>query len=382
MGLINAITGSISNVVGDQFKEYVTCPIRDNNTLMTRGIVQHGDANSNPTAGVISNGSKITVPQGWAMMLVDNGKVVEFSAEPGEYIYDNSSEPSIFTGSLGTSLIDSIKTIGSRITFGGQAARDQRVYYVNLLTITGNKFGSSNTKKITDEKYGIIEVTFYGEYAYRVDDPVALVGNLLGTNAKETITFEEVMGSQMKQEFIEQVTRAISEVMRIKKVSIGDVGLHGSDISEQMNTILSDSWKAKYGIVVTDVAMGDINISEASLARINKIDDATIFSDAKLQSGLMATASAEALKTAAGNENGAMMGFAGMNMAGNAGAGLMSTVNANAAQQAPAPSEMPAPAVQPEAAPTTGGAVPNFCPNCGAKTNGMNFCGNCGQKLV
>ena len=382
MGLIKALTDSVSNVVGDQFKEYVTCPIADKNTLMTRGIVQHGDANSNPTAGVISNGSKITVPQGWAMMLVDNGKVVEFSAEAGEYIYDNSSEPSIFAGSLGTSLLDSIKTIGSRITFGGQAARDQRVYYVNLLTVTGNKFGSSNTKKITDEKYGIIEVTFYGEYAYRVDDPVALVGNLLGTNAKETITFDEVMGSQMKQEFIEQVTRAISEVMRTKKVSIGDVGLHGSDISDQMNTILSDSWKAKYGIVVTDVAMGDINISEASLARINKIDDATIFSDAKLQSGLMATASADALKTAAGNENGAMMEFAGMNLAGNAGAGLMGAVNQNVAQQAPAPAEMPAPAAQTEAAPTTGGAVPNFCPNCGAKTNGMNFCGNCGQKLV
>jgi len=382
MGLIKALTDSVSNVVGDQFKEYVTCPIRDNNTLMTRGIVQHGDANSNPTAGVISNGSKITVPQGWAMMLVDNGKVVEFSSEPGEYIYDNSSEPSIFAGNLGTSILDSIKTIGSRITFGGQAARDQRVYYVNLLTVTGNKFGSSNTKKITDEKYGIIEVTFYGEYAYRVDDPVALVGNLLGTNAKETITFEEVMGSQMKQEFIEQVTRAISEVMRIKKVSIGDVGLHGSDISDQMNAILSDSWKAKYGIVVTDVAMGDINISEASLARINKIDDATIFSDAKLQSGLMATASADALVNASKNEAGAMAGFVGMGMAQNAGGGLLATANANAAQQAPAPSEMPAPAAQTEAAPTTGGTVPNFCPNCGAKTNGMNFCGNCGQKLT
>lgn len=368
MGLIKALTDSVSNVVGDQFKEYVTCPIRDNNTLMTRGIVQHGDANSNPTAGVISNGSKITVPQGWAMMLVDNGKVVEFSSEPGEYIYDNSSEPSIFAGNLGTSILDSIKTIGSRITFGGQAARDQRVYYVNLLTVTGNKFGSSNTKKITDEKYGIIEVTFYGEYAYRVDDPVALVGNLLGTNAKETITFEEVMGSQMKQEFIEQVTRAISEVMRIKKVSIGDVGLHGSDISDQMNAILSDSWKAKYGIVVTDVAMGDINISEASLARINKIDDATIFSDAKLQSGLMATASADALVNASKNEAGAMAGFVGMGMAQNAGGGLLATANANAAQT--------------EAAPTTGGTVPNFCPNCGAKTNGMNFCGNCGQKLT
>lgn len=379
MGLINAITGSIKNVVGDQFKEFVTCPIVDKNVLMTRGIVQHGDANSNPTAGVISNGSKITVPQGWAMMLVDNGKVVEFSAEAGEYIYDNSSEPSIFAGSLGTSLVESIKTVGSRITFGGQAARDQRVYYVNLLTVTGMKFGSSNTKKITDEKYGIIEVTFYGEYAYRVDDPVALVSNLLGSNAKEQVTFEEVMGSQMKQEFIEQVTKAISEVMRVKKVSIGDVGLHGSDISEQMNTILSNSWKAKYGIVVTDVAMGDINISEASLERINKIDDATIFSDAKLQSGLMATASADAMVNASKNEAGAMMGFAGMNLAQNAGSGLLATANANAAQQAPAAAPAPAPTGD---APAAGGAIPNFCPNCGAKTNGMNFCGNCGNKLA
>ena len=377
MGLINALTNSVSKVVGDQFKEFVTCPIKDKNVLITRGIVQHGSGNSNPTAGVISNGSKITVPQGWAMMLVDNGKVVEFSAEPGEYIYDNSSEPSIFTGNLGTSIMDSIKTIGSRITFGGQAARDQRVYYVNLLTVTGNKFGSSNTKKITDEKYGIIEVTFYGEYAYKVEDPVALVSNILGANAKETVTFEEVMGSQLKQEFIEQVTKAISEVMRIKKVSIGDIGLHNSDISEQMNVILSPTWKEKYGLVVTDVAMGDINITEASLARINKIDDATIFSDAKLQSGLMATASADAMVNASKNEAGAMAGFVGMGMAQNAGGGLLAAANANAAaQQAPAPATTDTPA-----APAAGGAIPNFCPNCGTKTNGMNFCGNCGYKL-
>lgn len=383
MGLIKALTNSVSSGFGDQFKEFVTCPVADQNTLMIRGVVQHGEGNTNPTAGVISNGSKITVPQGWAMMLVDNGKIIEFSAEAGEYIYDNSSEPSIFAGSLGTSIVDSIKTIGSRITFGGQAARDQRVYYVNLLTVTGNKFGSANTKKITDEKYGIIEVTFYGEYAYRVDDPVALVSNILGANAKESITFEEVMGSQMKQEFVEQVTKAISEVMRVKKVSIGDVGLHGSDISEQMNAILSTSWKAKYGIVVTDVAMGDINISEASLARINKIDDATIFSDAKLQSGLMATASADAMVNASKNEAGAMAGFVGMGMAQNAGGGLLAAANQNVQQQAAPAAQPVAPAPAPvDGAPAAGGAIPNFCPNCGSKTSGMNFCGNCGHKLV
>lgn len=369
MGLIKALTSSTGSAFGDQFKEYVTCPQVDDKVLIARGVVQHGDGNKNPSEGVISNGSKITIPQGWAMMLVDNGKVVEFSSEPGEYTYDNSSEPSIFYGGLGNGIVETIKTLGSRITFGGQTARDQRVYYVNLLNVLGNKFGSAQPKKITDEKYGIIEVTFFGEYAYKVDNPVALVGNVLGANAKDIVTFDEVMGSQLKNEFVEQLTKAITEVMRLKKVSFGDMGMYGSDISDKMNEILSSSWKDKYGLIVTDVAIGDINVTDASMERINKIDDATIFSDSKLQAGLMATASAEALKTAAGNENGAMMGIAGMNMAGNAGAGLMGAVNQG---------NNTAPQASTEAA---AGVVSNFCPNCGTKSNGANFCANCGTKL-
>lgn len=373
MGLIKALTSSTSSALGDQFKEYVTCPSVDKNVLITRGIVKHGEGNKNPSEGVISNGSKIVIPQGWAMMLVDNGKVVEFSSEPGEYTYDSSSEPSIFYGGLGKGILDTIKTLGSRITFGGQTARDQRVYYVNLLNVMGNKFGSAQPKKITDEKYGMIEITFFGEYAYRVDDPVILVGNVLGANAKDQVTFDEVMGSQLKLEFVEQISKAISEVMRDKKVSFGDMQSYGSDISDKMNEILSSSWRDKYGLVVTDVAMGDINVTEASMARINKIDDATIFSDAKLQSGLMATASADALKEAAKNENGAMMGFAGLNMAGNAGAGLMGAVNQNVqTQQNNNTNGNPV---------NNNGSIPNFCPNCGTKTNGANFCSNCGTKL-
>ena len=376
MGLIKALTNSTGSVLGDQFKEFVTCPTVDSNVLIARGVVQHGEGNKKPSEGVITNGSKITIPQGWAMMLVDNGKVVEFSSEPGEFIYDSGSEPTIFYGGLGKGIVDSIKTLGSRITYGGQTARDQRVYYVNLLTVTGNKFGSAQPKKITDEKYGIIEVTFFGEYAYKVDDPVALVGNILGANSKDQVTFDEIMGSQLKNEFVEQVSKAISEDMRTKKESFGDMQSHGSDISDQMNEILSTSWKAKYGLIVVDVSIGDINVTDASMERINKIDDATIFSDAKLQSGLMASASAEALKNAASNEGGAMLGFAGLNMASTAGAGLMGAVNQNvqAAQPADAPVQ--------GATTTQGGVVPNFCPNCGTKTNGANFCGNCGTKLV
>ena len=374
MGLIKALTSSVSSTLGDQFKEFVTCPEVDKDVLIARGTVNHGAGNKKPTEGVISNGSKITVPQGWAMMLVDNGKVVEFSAEPGEYMYDSSSEPSVFEGGFFQGIGEAIKKMGERITYGGQAARDQRVYYVNILNVTGNKFGSPQAKKITDEKYGIIEVTFFGEYAYKVEDPVTLVASVIGANAKDIVTFDEVVGSQLKNEFVEQLTKAISEVMRIKKVSFGDMGLYGSDISNQMNEILSPTWKEKYGLVVTDVAMGDINVTEKSMERISKIDDANIFSNPNLQSGLMASASADALKAAASNANGAIAGFAGLNMAGGSAAGMMTAANQNAAQAQAAVATT-------QAAPAQQGGVPNFCPNCGTPTNGANFCSNCGNKL-
>lgn len=368
MGLIKALTSSTASAFGDQFKEFVTCPRVDEKTVViARGEVSHGEGNKKPSEGVISNGSKIAIPQGWAMMLVDNGKVAEFSAEPGEYIYDTSSEPSIFTGGLGKGLLDTIKTIGSRFTYGGQTARDQRVYYVNLLNVTGNKFGSPQPKKITDEKYGIIEVTFFGDYAYKVEDPIKLVNTVIGANPKDEVTFSEIVGDQLKSEFSEQLTKAISEVMRIKKVSFGDMGLYGSDLSNQMNNELLKDWTEKYGFIITDVSLGDINVTEKSMERINKIDDANIFANANLQSGLMASATADAMKAAANNENGAMMGFAGLNMAQNAGGAAMNAANQNAQNQSG----------------IVGGAVTGakYCPNCGTPTNGSNFCPNCGAKL-
>ena len=152
MGLIKALVNATSSTLGDQFKEYVTCPQTPKNFLIQRGTVNHGKGNKNPQEGIISNGSTIVVPQGMAMMIIDNGEIKEFCAESGTYTFDSSSEPSIFTGNLGTGIIDVFKTIGKRFTYGGQTAKDQRVYYVNLLTITGNKFGSPQPKKITDEK--------------------------------------------------------------------------------------------------------------------------------------------------------------------------------------------------------------------------------------
>ena len=393
MGLIRATVNSVRTGLGDQFKEFVTCPEIDKNVIIQRGNVQHGKGNKSFTEGVISNGSGIVVPEGMAMMIIDNGEIKEFTSEAGTYTYDTSSEPSIFVGNLGEGIKNTIKTIGKRITYGGQPAKDQRVYYVNLLNITGNKFGSPQPKKITDEKYGMLEVTFFGEYAFKVSDPARLVSGVIGANAKDTVYYDDVVGSQLKSKFVEQLTQALSVVMRNKKVSFGDLSLYNSDIANEMNNVLDADWKEKYGLEITDVALSDINLTEKSMARVNKIDDANIFADKDLQSGLMASASADAIKAAASNESGAMNGFVGMNMAGLTGSNLIDAVNdSKEGEVVKKETNTPEPGtlfdkkeeVKEEAKTeqvVAGVSGAKFCPNCGTKVGDFNFCTNCGYKL-
>ena len=381
MGLIKALTSSIGSTLGDEFKEYVTCPEMGRDVLLARGEVHHGEGNKNYSEGILSNGTAIMVPEQTAMMVVENGKILDFCAEAGTYTFEKGSEPSIFAGSFGKSLIDSIKEMGKRTAFGGQTAMDQRVYYVNLLAIPGNKFGSPQPKKITDDKYGMLEVTFFGEYVVKVEDPAVLVANMLGSNAKDRVLFSEILEGQFKMKFVEKLTQAITTVMRKDKVPFGDMGMYGTDISNEMNELLAEDLKNKYGLVITDVSIGDINLTEESMARVNRIDDAKIFSDPSMQSGMLASSTGRAMENAASNANGAMMGFAGFNMANNAGANVLGAVNAVRSEEAPRemPKEESEAIVNNIVPPVTG--VVNFCPNCGTKANGANFCSNCGQKL-
>ena len=379
MGLIKALSEATSSALGDQFKEFVTCPTISKNVLIQRGLVNHGKGNRNPSEGVISNGSTIVVPQGMAMMIIENGEIKEFTAEPGTFYFDTGSEPSIFTGGLGKGIIDTFKTIGKRFTYGGQTAKDQRVYYVNLLTITGNKFGSPQPKKITDEKYGMLEVTFFGEYAFKVVDPILLVNSVIGANAEDTVTYEEVVGSQLQSKFVEKLTQAISVVMRKNKVSFGDMGLYNSDISDEMNVCLDESWRKNYGLEVTDVALSDINLTDESMVKVNKIDEATIFSNKNLQSGLMASASADALRGAATNSNGSMMGFMGMNMASGAAGSMMNAANQGSDVEGYKP-ETNQPEIGTIFAKKEEKVEEKLCPNCKTPVTGK-FCSNCGTKI-
>lgn len=400
MGLIKAFNSSVSSTLGDQFKEYVTCPTMESGALVKRGIVHHGEGNKNPSENIISNGSAIAVPEGTAMMIVQNGTILEFSAEAGTYTFDKGTETSVFTGGFGKGLISAIKKMGSRTTYGGQTANDQRVYYINLLAITGNKFGSPQPRKITDDKYGMLEVTFFGEYAVKVKEPTILVQNVIGANAKDTIYYSDILEGQFKTKFIEKLTQAITVVMRKHKIPFGDIGMYNTDIAEEMNSLLVKDLLEKYGVEISDVAIADINLTDKSMERVSKIDDATIFSNSALQSGLMTEASAEAMKSAASNSNGAMMGFMGMNMAQNTGANMMGAVN-NTGTITEEEREVPEPGSlfkkeEPVVEVKEENTLPNvetvevekeptndikFCPNCGTPANGGNFCTNCGNKL-
>lgn len=391
MGLIKATTSAISSGLGDQFKEFITCPEVSGAVLIQRGEVNHGDGNKKFSEGIITNGSKIIVPVGMAMMVIDNGKITEFSTEPGEFVYDNSSEPSVFVGGFFKGVVDTIKVIGNRITFGGQTAHDQRVYYINTKVITGNKFGSPQPKKIEDVKYGMVDVTFNGEYAFKVVDPALLVSEVVGTNTNDTVTYNEVVGSQLKTKFIEMVTRAITVVMRKHNVSFGDMGMYGTDISDEMNKCLNDTWREKYGLEITDVAMGDINLTEESAKIVQTMSmSEKLGTNSAMMSGYAVQGQMEAMKAAASNENGAMNGFVGMNMAQNgisntvaggiASNAVNNAINTNNEQGIVNGNQPDAGTLFEQNTPKSTETNNKYCVNCGAPVNG-NFCGQCGTKV-
>lgn len=382
MGLIKAALSATGSAFGDQFKEFVECPTVANDVIIQRGIVKHGEGNKNYSEGVISNGSTIAVPQGMAMMIVDNGKIVEFSAEPGTYTWETSSEPSIFTGGLGEGLINTFKTIGTRFTYGGQEAKDQRVYFVNIKVIPGNTFGSSQPETIADPVYGSVEITYNGEYTIRITDPIVLVNNVIGANPKDTLTYDDIFKNQdgrnmLKSKFAEKVSVAIANIMLNKNISFNRIQAFKSEVTDEMNNILDEEWKQKYGIVVEDVTLR-VNASEASRKIVQEMD-ADIARTTRMgqvysnnMQGTMAAATAEAMKSAASNENGAMAGFMGMGVSQMQGANVMGAVAGMGANNSQVSQNI-------EQAPVSEKTETWKCPNC-SKDNTGKFCIDCGTK--
>ena len=409
MGLIKAGMGAFGGTLADQWKEFFYCESMPKEVLVTKGQKRTTGRSSNTKGNdnIISNGSGIAVADGQCMIIVEQGKVVEVCAEPGEFTYDTSTEPSIFSGNLGESIKETFKTVGKRFTYGGDTGKDQRIYYFNTKEILENRFGTANPVpfRVVDSKIGLdidVSIRCSGVYSYKIVDPLLFYSNVCG-NVEQEYSREE-LDSTLKKEFISALQPAFGRLSEME-LRPNQIVTHNTDLENAMNTALSEKWGALRGLKVVSIAFGSITLPDEDAELIKQAQRTAIMRDPTMAAATLVGAQADAMKTAAGNEAGAMTGFMGMGMAMNAAGGGMNAQNLFAMgqqQQAQQAAQTPQPTPAPQAAPAAGGwkcacgttVTGNFCPNCGTKrpaedegwtcscgaVNKGKFCTNCGAK--
>ena len=393
MGLIKAAVGALGGTLADQWKEFFYCEALPPTILMTKGQkrITSRSSNTKGNDNIISNGSGIAVADGQCMIIVDQGKVVELCAEPGEFTYDTSSEPSIFAGNLGQSILDTFKTMGRRITYGGDTGKDQRVYYFNTKELIDNKFGTPNPIpfRVVDNKIGLdldTAVRCSGVDSYKITDPILFYTNVCG-NVADSYP-RETLDGQLKTEFISALQPAFGKLSELE-LRPNQIVTHNTEVEEAMNQVLSAKWRDLRGLEVVSVAFATVTIPDEDSEKIRELQRAAALRDPGLAAGTLTAAQAEAMKSAAGNSAGAMTGFMGMGMAMNQGA-AMNTQNLYAmSQQQQQQQQAAAPA---DSWTCSCGAVATgkFCPECGkprqdgwtcscGAVNKGKFCTQCGK---
>jgi len=372
MGLIKAIKGAADGVLADQWKEFFYCEALPNNVLVRKGQKRISGRSSNTRGedNIISNGSGIAVADGQCMIIVEQGKIVEFCAVPGEYTYDTSTEPSIFTGNLGDSIIETFKAIGRRFTYGGDTGKDQRVYYFNTKEIVDNKFGTPNPVpfRVVDKNINLdidITVRCSGIYSYKIVDPILFYTNVCG-NVSWEYTREEI-DTQLKAEFINALQPALARISELQ-VRPSNIPAYTQELADAMNEALSKKWKELRGIAIVSIALNNISLSKEDEELIKQAQRTAIMRDPTMAAATLVGAQSDAMKAAASNPGGAMMGFMGLGMAQQAGGVNAQNLFAMGQQQAQQQQAAQAPA---------SGAGTWTC-SCGTQNSGK-FCTNCGK---
>jgi len=400
MGLIKALAGSVGGTLADQWKEFFYCEAISKDILMVKGVKKTSSRSTNTKGNdnIISNGSGIAVADGQCMIIVEQGRVVEICSEPGEYTYNKSTEPSIFVGNLGKSVIDTIKTMGKRFTYGGDTGKDQRIYYFNLKELIDNKFGTSTPIpfRVVDARIGLdldVSIRCFGVYSYKIANPLLFYQNVCG-NVTESYKRSE-LDDQLKTEFIGALQPAFGKLSDLG-IRPNQIVTHTEDLQNAMNEALSQKWSDLRGLEVVSVAIGSVTLPTEDADMIKNVQKAAILRDPAMAGATLVEAQAEALKAAASNEAGAVTGLMGVGMLGQMGGTGMGAQGyfdmANKNNQAQAAQG----AAQAEAGSWTCAcgtmAVGKFCPECGKKrpTDGWvcecgavckgKFCGECGKK--
>lgn len=398
MGLIKAGIGAVGSALADQWKEFFYCDALDMDTLVVKGSKRVGSRSSNTKGSdnVISNGSGIAVADGQCMIIVEQGKVVEVCAEPGEYTYDTSTEPSIFAGKLGTSILDTFKVIGKRFTYGGDTGKDQRVYYFNTKEIMDNKFGTPSPIifEVTNKRIGMsrtVNVRCNGVYSYVISNPLLFYTKVCG-NVERAFTRDRI-DSQMKTEFISALQPAFGALAELE-LRPAQLPAKVGELKKAMNDALKLEWVESRGISVEKIALNPITLNDEDMKKIQDMEDsATMGGNPYMMAGRMTNATANAMETAAANEAGAMNGFIGMGMAGGAMGGGF-----NAAQQfytmgQQQQAQRPSAAADGWRCACGNVSTGKFCPECGSPkpadegwkctcgaVNKGKFCPECGAR--
>ena len=368
MGLIHAGLGAASGVLSDQWKEYFYCEALPNTVLATKGRKRSTLRGGNHGVdNIITSGSIIAVADGQGMLIIEQGKIVDVCAEPGEYQYDASTEPSVFSGNLGDSISEVFKMIGKRFTFGGEAPKDQRIYYFNTKEITGNKYGTPSPVpfRVVDQNVGLdmdISIRCFGEYSFRLANPLLFYTNVCG-NVSADYTVEQLIG-QMRTELLTALQPAFARISEIG-VRYSALPGHTKELADALNAELSPKWLEYRGIEIVSVGVSSVKASEEDEKLIKELQRNAAFKNPTMAAAHLVGAQAAAMQAAAANENaGAAMGFVGMNMAqATGGINAQNLYQMNTQQPA-----APAPA-----------AEAWTCPNCGSVNSGK-FCAECGTK--
>lgn len=375
MGLIKAGMGALGGTLADQWKEFFYCEALGKDVLVTKGQKWTSGRSSNKKGNdnIISNGSGIAVADGQCMLIVEQGKIVEVCAEPGEFTYDTSSEPSIFTGKLGDSIREIFKTVGKRFAFGGDTGKDQRVYYINTKEMGEILYGTANPipfRVVVSEELGYklsVDIRCNGNFTYRITDPLLFYTNVCG-NVEQDYECEEI-APRLKGELMTALQPALA-TLSAQKIQYYEIPAHTLEISDALNDVLSKTWKEKRGIEVFSFNINSLTIPEDQRQKLTEWEENAMTTNPNTAAARMVGGQIDAMKAAANNAGGAMTGFMGMGMAANASGMNAQNLFAMGQQQ-----QQP---VQQQVQPVAQTAADSWTCQCGATSTGK-FCPECGS---
>lgn len=367
MGLIKAIGSAIGGSLADQWLEVIEPNNMGNDTVFTNGVAVRKDdrrgSNRKGTVDTVSNGSIIHVYPNQFMMLVDGGKVVDYTAEEGYYKVDNSSLPSLFNGNFK----DALKESFARIKYGGVTPTSQKVYYINLQEIKGIKFGTPNPLNYFDNFYNSeLFLRTFGTYSIKITDPLLFFMEAVPRNMNR-VDIQDI-NEQYLSEFLEALQSAMNQ-MSVDGIRISHVASRGRELSQYMANILDEDWKRMRGMEVQSVGISSITYDDESKELINMRNKGAMLGDPSVREGYVQGSIARGLEAAGSNEGGSMGAFLGMGV-GMQGAGSFMGAASESNQR------------QMEQNKKVEEKSPNqwFCTECGKKNIGGNFCSECGTK--